>query len=791
MKNRLKIFITFIFLYFPIMNVLAVEDFKFESKSIEIKDNNQIIAKDGVKATTEDGLEILSKELEYNKDTKILDLKEDVSIFDKIQNLKIMSDNIIYNKFLEKIISKTETKIDINNTHFISSEDVLFLRSEFTIKSDKPTIIKDKFNNKIQLNGFSYSINNKILKTNQMEFIDDQSNTYKSNNAMLDLNNKKIAAKDIQIYFAEGELGKNARLKGTSLVSENNISIIKNGIFTACKIRNECPPWTLKSKEVKHDKNKQSISYKDSWLELYDFPIFYFPKFFHPDPTVKRQSGFLTPTMLNSSSNGGSINIPYFQVISENKDFTFTPRIYFNNDFLIKNEYRQVEKYTNHISDFSLKKLDYSTKSHFFSNTTYTLENNFDFSEIEINLEKTSNDTYLKGDNIVSKTRDGNNQSLLNSYIKFDAGNESLDIFAEISAYEDLTKEKNSDKFQYILPNFTISKLLNNNSDMQGNLNYQISGTSQKKDTNVSESYLINDLNYKSESFFSNLGALSNYEIQLKNSTKKGKHSKTYKDDTQSENFSAFILNSSFPLRKSYDNYIGNLNPKLIARYSPNKSENLTDLDRKLDINNIFSANRLGLNDTLEGGQSLTIGFDYDLKTLENNDFLGFSLGQIFRDTNDNRLPIKSGMQNQSSDIIGNFNLQPNDKFKINYDFSTDNSLDTINYTKLEAELNVNNFITSFEFLEENNDFGSESYLLSDVKYNFNEGNSIAYNTRRNRKTDLTEYYNLIYEYKNDCLIAAVEYNKDYYQDRDLNPSEEIFFSLTFTPFTSISTPGF
>ena len=251
------------------------------------------------------------------------------------------------------------------------------------------------------------------------------------------------------------------------------------------------------------------------------------------------------------------------------------------------------------------------------------------------------------------------------------------------------------------------------------------------------------------------------------------------------------LLNSSFPLRKSYDNYIGNLNPKLIVRYSPNKSENLTGLDRKLDINNIFSTNRLGLNDTLEGGQSLTIGFDYDLKTLENNDFLGFSLGQIFRDTNDNRLPIKSGMQNQSSDIIGNFNLQPNDKFKINYDFSTDNNLDTINYTKLEAELNVNNFITSFEFLEENNDYGSESYLLSDVKYNFNEGNSIAYNTRRNRKTDLTEYYNLIYEYKNDCLIAAVEYNKDYYQDRDLNPSEEIFFSLTFTPFTSITTPGF
>jgi len=333
--------------------------------------------------------------------------------------------------------------------------------------------------------------------------------------------------------------------------------------------------------------------------------------------------------------------------------------------------------------------------------------------------------------------------------------------------------------------------LLNNNSDLQGNLNYQVSGSSQKKDTNVTETYLINDLNYKSNSFFSGYGTISNYEIEFKNSLKKGKNSSLYKDKTQSENFSAFIFNSSIPLKKNYENFIGNLVPKLIARYSPTKSENLFDLDRKINVTNMFSSNRLGLSDSIEGGQSLTLGFDYDLKTIKDDEFFGFSLGQIFRDTSDNRLPIKSKMQNKSSDIVGNFNFQPNKNFKINYDFSADNNFDTMNYNKIETELKVNNFITTFEFLEENNEIGSDSYLLSDLKYKLNDSNSISYNTRRNRKTDLTEYYNIIYEYKNDCLIAAIEYNKDYYQDRDLNPTEEIFFSLTFTPFTKIATPGF
>ena len=773
------------------MNAFAIEDFSFESKSIEIIDNNIVFAKDGVKVVASDGLNLSADEAKYNRNTKILQLQNNITIIDQVQNLKIYGNNIVYNKILEKITSDSKTEINIDNSHQIFSEDILFSRKNSTIQSNKLTIVKDKFNNQIELSGFIYLINSKILKTKKMELMDSKSNIYKSNNAMLDLNNEKIAAKDIQIYFAEGELGKNARLKGSSFTSENNISTIKNGIFTACKIREKCPPWTLKSKEISHDKGKKIISYKDTWLDLYDIPIFYFPKFFHPDPTVKRQSGFLTPSLLNSSTSGGSIDIPYFKVISENKDYTFTPRIYFNEDFLIKNEYRQVEKNTNHISDFSLKKLDVSTKSHFFSNTKFTLENNFDLSEIEINLEKTSNDTYLKNDNITSDTRDNNNQSLLNSYIKFNANREDLDIFAEISAYEDLTKEKNSNKYHFILPNFTISKLLNNNSKLQGDLNYQISGSNQKKDTNVNETYLINDLNYKSDTFFSNYGITSDYELQLKNSIKKGKNSSEYKEDTQSENYAAFIFNTSIPLTKSYENFTGNLIPKLNARYSPTKSENLSDLDRKINITNMFSSNRLGLNDSIEGGQSLTIGFDYNLKTLENDDFFGFSLGQIFKDTKDHRLPIKSKMRDKSSDIVGRLNFEPSEIFKINYDFSADNNLETMNYNKIETQFNVNNFITSFEFLEENNEIGSDSYLLSDIKYKFNDKNSISYNTRRNRKTDLTEYYNLIYEYRNDCLVAAIEYNKDYYQDRDLKPTEEIFFSLTFTPFTTVSTPSF
>ena len=50
-------------------------------------------------------------------------------------------------------------------------------------------------------------------------------------------------------------------------------------------------------------KNKKQLIYKDAVLKVYNVPVLYFPNFFHPDPTVKRQSGFLIPSFNNSNNN--------------------------------------------------------------------------------------------------------------------------------------------------------------------------------------------------------------------------------------------------------------------------------------------------------------------------------------------------------------------------------------------------------------------------------------------------------------------------------------------------------
>ena len=146
-------------------------------------------------------------------------------------------------------------------------------------------------------------------------------------------------------------------------------------------------------------------------------------------------------------------------------------------------------------------------------------------------------------------------------------------------------------------------------------------------------------------------------------------------------------------------------------------------------------------------------------------------------------------MNNKVSDLFGDIKLNTNKYLDFGYNFSLDNDFKTLNYNMIESTLSINNFITTFEFLEENNALGSTSYLLNETSLALNNNSKILFRERRNKETDLKEFYNIMYQYENDCLVASLEYNKDYYSDRDLKPTKELFFSLTIVPLSTFNTP--
>ena len=792
MKSKIILKFSFFFIFFlNFLNAFS-QEFRFEASSIEIIDKDKIvIAENGVKIFSGDEIEIDADKMRYDKEKKYLQADGNIVIKNQTEKIIISSDRISYDKNNEKIVSSGNVEIKLDNNYILNTKEIIYFKNSGEILVNHLSKIIDSFDNEIEFEQVNFNLNNGLLKGNRVKLLDLEKNFYKFESAIVDFTKNKIIADNVSIDFNKKIFGNplnDPRLKGNYFFSDGKNSIIKKGVFTTCKKNENCPPWQIKAKEIKHDKEKKIINYKHAWLEIYDKPIIYFPKFFHPDPTVKRQSGFLMPQLIDSSSLGLSFKLPYYKVISDNKDLTFTPRIFSENEVLFQNEYRQVNKNSKHIVDFSLKEKNSTSKTHFFSNSLAKLNMDiFDISEIELNLETTSNQDYLKTHNIKSEIN--NSQSLLKSFLTFRGSSRDMDLETKIEAYENLTVDKSSDKYEYIFPSYKFSKRLPSN--FNGNYEIISSGNYKNYDTNIFEKVLINDLKFSSNPKITPSGFVNKFSVLLKNITSEADNSSNYKNKFSSENYGSIFYDMSYPLKnegKFFDNFF---TVKGSLMYSPNSNKDLKTLDRKIDINNIFTQNRLSLDDTVEGGQSLTLGGEYSLKTKESgNDIIKAGLATVLRDDEETNLPTKSTLNNKGSDFIGSFLFEPNKNFKFDYNFSIDSDFESSNYNSVKTDISVNKFVTSFEFLQEDDEMGSESFLSNETSYNFNDSYSLKYRTRRNKKTDFTEFYNLIYEYKNDCLTASIQYNKDYYSDNELKPTEELFFSISIVPLTTLNTPS-
>ena len=324
-------------------------------------------------------------------------------------------------------------------------------------------------------------------------------------------------------------------------------------------------------------------------------------------------------------------------------------------------------------------------------------------------------------------------------------------------------------------------------------MTFSSSGSQHIYDTNILEAQIINDLLYKSDDKYLASGIKNNYNVLLKNVNSDGNNSTKISNDLRTELLSAFMFESSYPLLREGINFNNYLTPKISLRYSPTHMKNLKDEDRRIDINNIFSLDRIGFANTVESGQSLTIGTEYkkSRKEKEDNvprDALKLSLATVFRDEINDNIPASSSLGNKSSDIVGFFGFEPNNFFSSSYNFTVDNNIDQFKYHDITAKFQVNNFVTSFKYVEEKDSIGDENYLQNTTSFKFDDSNSISFSTRKNKKIDLTEYYDLIYSYQNDCLTASIEYNKEYYADNDLKPTEQLFFSLTIVPLGAYET---
>ena len=769
-----------------------------------LKNKELIITKQNSKGIDGKGKIITADSFSYNKKLNILNAKGDVKINDTIQNYIIFAEDITYLKNQEKIFTKGLTKSIIKSKYNIESKNIIFLLNEGELSSDRKTIIKDTDSHVYYLDKFFYSINDEKLKGENIIIITNfglpKSDKFYFSNAIINLENKNFIAKDTKVEIHQDVFGNkdnDPRLKGVSSRKDNNIITIKKGVFTSCSENEKCPPWSIKAQKIRHDKIKKQLIYDNAFVRVYDFPIFYFPKFFHPDPTVKRQSGLLRPQLNNSNILGNSVTIPYYFVAANNKDYTFTSSIFDKNIQMFQTEFRQINKNSRLLTDLSFTKGYKSSLtgkkkniSHLFGKFDLDLDfEQFESSGLSLSLEKVTNDTYLKvfESNITNSDVRPQNFDVLNNELKFRFDHKDYDLTTGFEAYENL-QLKNSDRYHYILPYYIFNKNLTQNF-LHGSIDLISNGKNELKNTNNLRSTLTNDISYRGFDLVTNFGLVNNLNINFKNLNSSGKNDTEYKSNLQVEAMSNYEFISSLPLNKKDDKFEQFLTPKLSLRFSPNDMKNSSSKEKKVDVNNIFANNRLGLDSSFEAGRSLTVGFDYKKEGLNDiNKYFDLKLATVFRDKEENFLPKVSTLNRKTSNIFGSISTNFSEYLNVYYNFAVDNDLKTFERNSVMTSLSVNNFVTKFNFIEENGEMGDINSINNSTSYKIDDNNYLTFNTRRNRKLNLTEYYDLVYEYKNDCLTAGIKYKKTYYEDRDLKPSENLFFTITLFPLTTYET---
>ncbi len=128
--------------------------------------------------------------------------------------------------------------------------------------------------------------------------------------------------------------------------TDGKLNELARGVYTSCDVCALDPTapldWQIRADHITQDLEKKRIEYSDAWIDLFGMPVFYLPYMSTSDPSVKRQSGFLTPSVgLSSNYLGAFATIPYYWVLDDQSDVTITPELSSQQGGQIEANYRR------------------------------------------------------------------------------------------------------------------------------------------------------------------------------------------------------------------------------------------------------------------------------------------------------------------------------------------------------------------------------------------------------------------------------------------------------------------
>ena len=589
--------------------------------------------------------------------------------------------------------------------------------------------------------------------------------------------------KNIKVILAD----KSRIAASTFRRGDKDKKIMTYAVYSPCDVcRNEDPLWQIKARKVEHNAETKDIHYQNATIEVKGTPVFYTPFLSHPDPTVKRRSGFLFPSISSNSYLGAAIQPKYFWSISDNEDILFNPIISSDKGIAYSGAYNKYF-YNGEISASGSIMRDPDTKEdrgNIFAYGRYEV-NDYWVADADINYA--SDTSYLKDLSLPNK-----DDAWLTSRASLQGFDNRNYAALEAYYYTILSYDlRNTDK-PTVLPLFNYENI--SDPDRYGaysKTTLSFASVYHEEESTSQRATMINSWNlpytspygekYKMvASVKSDLYYVDDYTYE---------DNPTYSGAT-GRVFPQVGLEWRLPFIKATEDSSHIVEPIIVAAVSPNQSNkpekipNEDSQDVELNDTNILNLDRYSGYDRNDTGSRVSYGVNWSSygKRFGRSSVL---LAQSYEFDKDESFANADGQKGNFTDYVGRVYASPNEYFDINYRFKLDKDSYKITYSELASSIGpqILKLYLSYTYFEANETASWYGYerqeLYTSLRAMLTKNWSLSVYNRQ----DLTDNSGSLEHggfltYEDECTQLVFNVEKD--NSSDPNYEGDFEFGVTF-----------
>lgn len=584
-------------------------------------------------------------------------------------------------------------------------------------------------------------------------------------------------------------LEEDARLAAVSGQRRGGVETqLNRAVYSPCRQclehRPNTPLWQIKARRVTHNQETHDIVYRDARLEILGVPVAYTPYLSHPDPSVDRRTGFLTPTYGSSNDLGFTLQLPFFWAIKPDRDLTLDPIVTSDEGFVASGEYRQ-RFGAGELRGRASATADAQPDGSGDSRGHVDVSTRFDLTDIwragaDINLA--SDDTYLQRYGFTSA-----DTLLTQGFAEGFAGRN----YARVEGLytQDLRAGIDQDKVPIVVPKLdyaAVGQPSRIGARWTADANFQ--AVSRPQGTASQRLSLIGGWQLPRIGPFGGVYTLNTtVQADLYNVSNRADDPTSDFEGVTGRIFPQATLEIRYPFVRTAGNTQQLIEPvgAIVASPDNANSDDIPNEDSlvfEFDETNLLVADRLPGRDRVSDGQHVAYGLRAGVFGLSGGSTTAF-VGQSYEFRTGDTFANGSGLEDNLSDIVGRVTVSPGQFLDIRYKTRLDK--DRLDFNRNEVQLStgvpVLRLAADYVFFDRTDDFDQREEITIGLTSQVTDQWTISGQTRQ----DLTEdggslSHNVSINYNCDCLLLTIDLRRSFTRDRDIPPTDSVFVRVTF-----------